>query len=242
MRSLRASILVLLLLALQGCGGGGEEASTSSVTAKQQAPAEAQAESGSQAQSEQGHESSQHPAQPPAPSPHEPVAGPVPGAKAVAPGVPTAKGGDNSIQTFGAEGQRNEATQALGAFDEFMRARLAGDWQAACEAASQQFRKQLGQVVEHAKPEKEGVQIPEGCAGTFELISGGAPAAPLRPIAQVKRELSFRIRGDDYAYLIYEDGEEAIRFIAMARENGVWRVNTLEPTVLPEAGDQGSPQ
>jgi hypothetical protein len=243
MRSLCASTLVLLLLGLQGCGGGGEGATTSPYTAKQQAPAKAKAESGAQTQNKERHKSSREPAQPPAaPSRHAPIAEPVPGTKVVAPGVPTTKGGDNSIQGFGAEGQRDEATQALRAFEEFMRARLAGDWQAACEVASAQFREQLGKITEHTKPEKEGVQIPEGCAATLKLISGGSPAAPLRPIAKVKRELSFRVRGDDYAYLIYEDGEGAVRFIAMARENGVWRVNTLEPTAFREAGDKGSPQ
>ena len=50
------------------------------------------------------------------------------GTRRVAPGVPTAKGGDNSIQEFGVEGPADDRVQAAVVFQAYLNARLAGDW------------------------------------------------------------------------------------------------------------------
>ena len=231
---MRARGLLLLLLGaivIGGCGGGGDEESNSKAATEQ---VETTTEAG------QRQEGKEAPPQTP-PEPNPPTATErTPGSRAVAPGVPTTKGGDNSIQAFGTEGQSEEAAQAAANLRAYLSARVAGDWAAACAVVSQEFRKQLEMLIERAKA--KGAQKPEGCPETLELLFGKAASKALQEAAQVNRVLSFRVEESGYAYLIYEDAEGEIRFIAMANEDGAWKVNTIEPTGFPETEEQGSTQ
>jgi hypothetical protein len=230
-------------IALGGCGGGGDEESenseaTSAAHGTSAAPAQAEAQGDETREGSKGAGQPDHGA-----SPNPPVAEErTPGSKAVAPGVPIAKGGDNSVQAFGLEGETEEASQALQALEEYLQARVAGDWAAACAAASEEFRSQLAMLIDRAKTKGEGAEKPEGCPETLELLYGKAPSQALREAAEVKQVLSFRVREDGYAYLIYEDGSGEARFIAMANEDGAWKVNTTEPTGFPETEGQGTAQ
>ena len=152
---------------------------------------------------------------------------PTPGAKAPAPGVPVTPQGDNSIQTFGTEADESERQEAEANLRGYLAARAEGNWAAACEAASNEFRAGLAKLIEGAKA-KPGAEKPEGCAETLELLFGKTPSSTFQQAAQIEQVLSFRIRDDGYAYLIYESQGE-IKFIAMADDSGAWKVNTPEP-------------
>jgi hypothetical protein len=164
---------------------------------------------------------------------------PTPGEKAPAPGVPVTPQGDNSIQTFGTEGAETERSQAEADLKTYLDARASGDWAVACEAASKQLTEELAKLIERAKA-KPGTEKPKGCAGTLEALYGKAPPKTLKQAAQIGEVLSFRIREDGYAYLIFKDPKGEVKFIAMADDEGTWKVNTTEPAAFE--GSQGEGQ
>jgi hypothetical protein len=245
--------LALLAVLIVGCGGGGEEQ-----TSEQAAVAQGQGEEvadrdgtqlpdleGDQAQGPGQGPSDPEPSDAPEPShaPNPAIATErTPGSKAVAPDVPVTQGGDNSIQAFGVEGEDQEATQALSALEEYLQARLAGEWARACASVSAEFREQLQLLIERAKAKEEEAPKPQGCPETLQLLYGQAPRQALQEATQIERVLSFRVREDGYAYLIYADSKGTIRFIAMAEEEGAWKVNTTEAAELPQTEGQGSVQ
>jgi hypothetical protein len=242
-RSLPLAVFLCSLLAIAGCGGGGDSDSESAQGAT---PPSAQAETsqGTATQdlgrtSEKGKGTAEE-APPRTPTePNPPIASErTPGSKAVAPGVPVIKGGDNSIQAFGEEGEEGEAEQALSSLRAYLSARIAGDWAGACEATSAQLREELTKLIEQAKT-KGDAQKPEGCAETLGLLFGKTPSSTLQEAAQIDRVLSFRVQADGYAYLIFEV-EGQVKFIAMAEEAGAWKPNTLEPEAFQ--GPQGESQ
>jgi len=141
--------------------------------------------------------------------------------------VPVTPQGDNSIQTFGTEADESERQEAEANLRSYLQARVEGNWAAACEAASNEFRAGLAKLIEGAKA-KPGAEKPEGCSQTLELLFGKTPSSTFQQAAQIDQVLSFRIRDDGYAYLIYESQGE-VKFVAMANDGGDWKVNTPEP-------------
>lgn len=229
MRRSGACLTLLALLAIAGCGGGGSTASTStapSTTAKQSTATATQkpppkAKSGSDS----------NPANPV--RQHAAEGEPAPGAKAVAPGVPVTKGGDNSIQSFGAEGQEEQRTQALAELRSYLAALRDGESSRACALASREYKRDLAKLVAQAK----GKDKPKGCAQTLEALLGGFGAG-LREAAQVGELLSFRVEGK-HAYLIYRGAKGQAMFIAMANDGGQWKVNVLQPESFSETTQAG---
>jgi hypothetical protein len=241
-----ALLALLCLLFLSGCGGGeGDSTSSEATSAQGQAAttSEGNATAQDQGGTEQGGGEDQSakakiPSQTPS-EPNPPIAGErIPGSKAVAPGVPVTKGGDNSIQAYGTEGEEGEAEQATASLKSYLDARASGDWAGACEAASAQLREELGKLIEQAKA-KGDTEKPKGCAEILELLFGKTPQQALQEAARIDRVLSFRTQADGYAYLILE-AEGKVKFIAMASEDGTWKPNTLEPEAFK--GPQGENQ
>lgn len=230
----RPALLICLCLALfplAGCGGGGDGESTSSQASTAQAetaPAPARKEGDRSGEEQGANPQSTKPTRHSPAEPDPPIAAErTPGSKAVAPGVPVTKGGDNSIQAFGEEGEESEAEQATKNLSAYLGARAANDWSGACEATSTQFKEELGKLIEQAKA-KENVEKPRGCTDILAALFGKAPLSSLREAARIDRVLSFRTDEDGYAYLIFEARGE-VKFIAMANDDGAWKVNVLEP-------------
>jgi len=227
---MRALVFLALLgaLALGGCGGGEDSSTTSSQGTVSQAPQATAPEPKPQIH-----------AAPKRTTPHNAPGtpgDPTAGEKAPAPGVPVTPEGDNSVQTFGTEGEESERSQAEADLHAYLNAKARGDWAGACKAASKQFAEELEKLIEQAKA-KPGAEKPKGCAQTLELLSGGAAASTKAMLPE--QALSFRIRQDGYAYLIYKDPEGEVKFIAMANDNGTWKVNVPEPATFE--GSQGEP-
>jgi hypothetical protein len=220
-----------IALALAGCGGGDNGQSAGSTTSR---PSEGQrAEKPVTATKSEPRK----PASGAEPSLHAGAgsttadAGPPPGTKSVAPGVPVQPGGDNSVQKFGVEGETGQREQALAALRTYLDARAAGQWARACAMTSDEFKEQAAQLVAMA-PQKEE---PEDCAATLGRFLGGIPRSELRRSAVIKELLSFRVK-DGYAYVIFKGAGDEVRFIAMANDDGEWKVNTTEPGTFDASG------
>ena len=214
------AILALALLAGGGGGGGEGPAGTA-------ASSTAQASIASAAQKQPSQSKAPPPGSSPKAAPQHTAEGdPTPGSKAVAPGVPVVKGGDNSVQAFGTEAEAAPREQATVTLETYLRALRDGDWGKICEVASAEFRRNLAEFV--AQTQAEGTKRPAGCAEALEAVTARAPKSLLGKVPQVSEVLSFRIRGK-YAYLIYRGSKGPVMFIAMADDDGRWKVNVLKP-------------
>ncbi len=209
--------------ALAGCGGGGEQSTST--------PRRHRSRQSTATKTQAGQEHSKTPAQNARRTAetrqHTANGAPAPGTKTVAHGVPVTPGGDNSIQLFGAEGQTDQRAQAIADLTAYLSAFHAGQWARACASASKQFTQQLATMVAQARAkrgqEAQGLHR-HPAAVLRQILQGRASAA-----TQIGKVLSFRVRGDGYAYLIYKGAGGKVMFIAMADDGGEWKVNVPQP-------------
>ncbi|HWA55393.1 MAG TPA: hypothetical protein VG816_14580 [Solirubrobacterales bacterium] len=240
------ALIACLALALGGCGGSSDDsASTSSTTteattadAPQGTTPEAQGgEKGEQGEGKSGGSSTQdgnpkqqgdksndsssspHPVKPPRVS-----SAPVAGSKAPAPGVKTVKGGDNSVQEYGVEGDEAERREAAIALQAYLDARAEGDWPRACSLL--------------AKPPTEQLEkLAGGKADCAEVLKATAKGPPSQPGSEITEVLSLRGEGGlpgDPSYLIFEGPPGSTLFsMPMYLEGGAWKAGLAQPSELP---------
>jgi len=208
-----AATFVVAAALLAGCGSG-EEASSSSTSAP---PATKQPSNGnSTAESDSPPPSSSE--QPKQQKPPPDLTPPTPGSKAAAPGVPTSKEGDNSIQTWGLEASDAEREEASATVQRYLDARAEGNWSTVCQLLA-------------AKPRREQEQFGGGasCAQAMASFAADASPATLREEAEIE-VLSFRL-GKGYAFLIYRR-PDGIFATALTRESGAWRLISVTPNPI----------
>ena len=228
--SLAPFALFLALLCLGGCGGSsGDSAQTTTATAASKATV---AQAPKPKPAPEGNKASAAKWTSPTPAPGAP-GDPSPGEKAPAPSVPLTPQGDNSIQSFGTEGEEDERAQAYANLRSYLAALGAGEFAQACALGSNQLRGELEKLIEAAKV-PEGQQRPQGCSQTLGALLGGGSGKALGPITAVGELLSFRARGK-YAYLIYRGEGGKAMFIAMANDEGEWKVNVPRPEPFQSA-------
>lgn len=128
------------------------------------------------------------------------------------------EGGDNSIQSFGAETGGKEFKRAAVAFHNFFDARAEGQWAAACSYLSSGIVTSLRNYASEAK----GADGPN-CASAVELATDPAAMRALRVEAKRVDVASLRVEGNR-AYLLYRDAYDDPFAIAMVREKGAWKV------------------
>ena len=201
-------------LVLIGCGSGGEEDST---TASSQTATTAPIPDGSQGITNSQTPSSTQPKKERKSPPDLPP--PTPGSKAAAPGVPTSKEGDNSIQTWGLEASDAEREAATASVQRYLDARAARNWSTVCGLLA-------------AKPRREQSQFGGGasCAKAMASFAANAEDSVLREEAEIE-VLSFRV-GKQYAFLIYRRPDRRIYATALAREAGAWRLISVTPNPI----------
>jgi hypothetical protein len=220
-----------------GCGGDGEESATTSAmsgsqslerasterhtsTAKQGGPKEDQSPS-SEGKKTEGGNSRQSSVSPPtttASLANE-------GSKRAAPGVPTNEGGDNSIQTYGAEAPASERIDAAIALQAYLDARAAEDWATACSYLSSSNQKLMEKFAERL-PRLKG----ERCPQVLAALTGNSPGSVLTAEARIE-VISFRVE-DDHAFIIYRDSRGMVIAISMALEDGGWKLGSLSGVPL----------
>jgi hypothetical protein len=132
----------------------------------------------------------------------------------------TVKGGDNSVQEFGAEASESELQAAATVLHGFLDARAQHNWAAACTYLSAITKQSFAQV---------GAAY-ESCATALAGFTDKVPVSTLREAA-VADVGSLRIEGDR-GFLIYRGAEEIVYAVAVTREDGAWKVASLAGTPL----------
>ncbi len=136
------------------------------------------------------------------------------------------KGGDNSVQEFGAEASESELQAAATALHGFLDARAERNWAAACaylSKATKQGFAQLGAGGSGAAG--------RGCAAILGALSGRVPTSTLREAAAA--DVGSLRRQGDRGFLIFRGAPKGtIYAISVAREGDAWKVASLSGVPL----------
>jgi hypothetical protein len=137
------------------------------------------------------------------------------------------KGGDNSIEESGVEGDAAERERAAAALHAYLDLRRAHRWAAACEYLAAPLIVTLERAIE-LSPRKAK---PEGCPAVLAAMS---KAVPQRVLAQLDRVdvASLRVNGRR-GFLLYHGPQRKNYVMVVAKEAGNWRMAALDGSVLP---------
>jgi hypothetical protein len=135
------------------------------------------------------------------------------------------KGGDNSVQEFGAESSDTEFAAAAQVLHEYLDARVARAWGAACDRLAPAITEEL---VQHL-PTQAGGKEPS-CATILAGLTDALPSAVLREAADADAG-ALRVEGDR-AFLLF-DGAHGHFFMPMAHQGGHWKVAAIAASPLP---------
>jgi hypothetical protein len=136
------------------------------------------------------------------------------------------KGGDNSVQEFGAEASASELDRAATALHDFLDARAEGNWAAACSFLAKS-------TVESFKGLASGAKRAAGasCAEVLEKLTNPAARQALKAEAAKANVGSLRIEGER-AFVIYTGTGGTVLAMPMAHEGGAWKVASLASVPL----------
>jgi hypothetical protein len=149
---------------------------------------------------------------------------PRPGSKAAAPGVPTTRGGDNSIQTWGVEARAAMRVRLAALVKAFLDARAKAEWAAACAYLAADSRQTFERLV-------AGKSGNAACAQGMKALATGVPASAFVHEAEIEDVLSLRVGGGK-AFLIYARTPGEVYATALGREGGAWKVISVGATAL----------
>ena len=223
--SIAALGTALLVLVVGGCGGSGSSASTGtsngqSTTAATTATKGSESGAGKgSAKGRRGQGSGDSAA-----SRHEVQTAPlkVSGGGSVQYRV---KGGDNSIQEFGAESDEAELEEAASTLHDYLVARAKEDWLAACANLAKSVEEQLQTLASRSEQLKD-----KGCAAILEALTPSLPPSARRESTIVDAG-SLRVEGEQ-SFLIYRGARGTPYAVVMVPEGGGWKVGSLGATPL----------
>jgi len=135
------------------------------------------------------------------------------------------KGGDNSVQEFGGEADASELDEAATVLHNFLDARAAGDWAAACAYMSSGVVDSFKQLAAQGKQVKD-----TSCAGILEALTNPAAKQAMQAEAEQADVVSLRTEGEQ-AFVIYT-AIGTVYAMPMANEDGDWKVASLAGTPL----------
>ena len=136
------------------------------------------------------------------------------------------KGGDNSIQEFGAESDESELQEAAEAVHGFFVARAEGDWTGACAYLSKAMTEQLKQLAASSTELKD-----KGCASSLEAFTAHLSDATWREITTVDAG-SLRHEGEQAFFIYYGAPNKTVYAIPLVDEDGQWKVGALSGDAL----------
>jgi hypothetical protein len=136
------------------------------------------------------------------------------------------KGGDNSVQEFGAEADTSELDAAATALHNFLDARAESNWAAACEYMSKGTTESFEKLAAQAKSIDD-----KSCASILEKLTNPAAKGAMKVEAEKANVRSLRTEGEQ-AFLLYTGIDGAILAMPMANEDGDWKVASLAGTPL----------
>ncbi len=131
-------------------------------------------------------------------------------------------GGDNSIQTFGAEAESTEEEEITTAMASFLRAMAARDYPAICEGLSESNRSQLEQL---AKLKKE---IGSDCPSILKALLVG-PTSEAKQAAE-GTVYQVRVEGED-AFVMFTPLGGTASYFVMKHDPDGWKSTTLSSGV-----------
>lgn len=135
------------------------------------------------------------------------------------------KGGDNSIQEFGDEGDESELQEVAEIVHSFYVARAEERWDTACSYLSKGNIEQLEQLAAQS-PEFKGA----GCAPILEAFTRPLPATVQREITTVDAG-SFRHDGEQ-GFLVYRGADQTVYAMPLVSEDGSWKVSALSGSAI----------
>jgi hypothetical protein len=236
-KTLIAALAVLLLaVGLAACGGGGDDSSSNTTEASAQGQAEGGSSGaapnqdegkggGDQGKATSGDGDGQSSGSKPSggdasdfvPKQHSDSGG---GSQQF-----RVKGGDNSVQEFGAEADTSELDAAATALHNFLDARAEANWAAACEYMSK------GMIESIEKLGAKAEQTDTSCGGILAAVTNPAARDQLKAEAEQADVGSLRIE-DGNAFVIYTGPEGVVFAMPMVNEGGAWKVTGLAATPL----------
>ena len=135
-------------------------------------------------------------------------------------------GGDNSIQDFGEEPDREEIDAADTVLSNYMRARAEDDWKGQCAGLAAATMAPLEKLAAQAAQFKA-----EGCAPILEALLSDSPAST-RANTMTAGIASLRVEGDR-AFALYHGAEDVDYFVPMVKEDGEWKIGAIAPSEFP---------
>jgi hypothetical protein len=135
------------------------------------------------------------------------------------------KGGDNSIQEFGEEGDESELQEAAEAVHSLFVARAVGDWAKACSYLSKSMREQLEQLAASSTELKD-----KGCAAVLDAFTPTPSASVWRENTTVDAG-SLR-RDGEQAFLVYYGADKTVYAMPLKEEDGEFKVGALSGNPL----------
>jgi hypothetical protein len=135
------------------------------------------------------------------------------------------KGGDNSIQEYGDEGDESELQEVAEIVHGFYVARAEEKWDTACSYLAKSNIEQLEQLGAQA-PEFKGA----GCGPILKAFTRPLPAAVQREITTVDAG-SFR-RDGEQGFLIYYGADRTVYAMPLIDEDGSWKLTALSASAL----------
>jgi hypothetical protein len=136
------------------------------------------------------------------------------------------KGGDNSIQEFGEEGDESELQEAAEAVHGFFVTRAEGDWVGACSYLSKSMAEQLEQLAASSTQLQN-----KGCASFLEAFTSSLPASTWREVTTVDAG-SLRHEGEQAFLIYYGAPDKTVYAMPLAEEDGEWKVGALSGDAL----------
>jgi hypothetical protein len=135
------------------------------------------------------------------------------------------KGGDNSIQEYGDEGDESELQEVAEIVHSFYVARAEEKWDEACSYLAKSNVEQLEELASQS-PQFKG----KGCAPILEAFTRPLPAEVQLEITTVDAG-SFRHDGEQ-GFLIYSGAEKTVYAMPLRNEGGTWQVAALSGSAI----------
>lgn len=140
------------------------------------------------------------------------------------------KGGDNSIQEYGEEGDETELQEVSEIVHSFFVARAEEKWEQACSYLAQSNIEQLEQLASQSPQFKD-----KGCAPVLKAFTRPLPAAVQREITTVDAG-SFR-HDDEQGFLVYYGApDRTVYAMPLRNEDGAWKVGALSGSAIGPVG------
>jgi hypothetical protein len=134
------------------------------------------------------------------------------------------KGGDNSVQEFGAEAGGSELEEAAAALHGFLDARAAKEWVKACTYLAVSVTGSLQKLAGGSK------RLTDRSCGVVLKALSGIPQSTLEELAEADVG-AMRVEGDR-SFLLYHGAQDTDYAIPMTREGNAWKVAALAGTPL----------